>query len=166
MLLFSGCLAGISSYQFGSRTLFPNDIETVYVPVFESNSYRKGLAEELTEAVIKEIEKRTPYKVVGTPNADTTLTGKIVSDNKHLLFESLTGDPRESELNLKVEVTWANSRGDAIRKIPAVPVPNAAVSVSAANNLVPEVGQSVATSQQTAIQRLAQQIVNLMEAPW
>ena len=58
-VMFGGCL-GIGNYQFGSRTLFPNDIETVYVPVFQSNSFRKGLGEQLTEAVIKEIEKRQP----------------------------------------------------------------------------------------------------------
>ena len=32
--------------------------------------------------------------------------------------------------------------------------------------LVPEMGQSSATAQQVAIDRLAEQIVGLMEAPW
>ena len=34
------------------------------------------------------------------------------------------------------------------------------------SNLIPEAGQSVATAQQQAIERLAQQIVGTMEAPW
>jgi hypothetical protein len=38
--------------------------------------------------------------------------------------------------------------------------------VEGTGNLVPEVGQSVATAQQKAICRVAQQIVGLMEKPW
>ena len=90
----AGCL-GLGNYQFGARTLFPEGIETVYVPVFDSSSYRRELGEELTEAVIKEIERRTHYKVVSSPSADTVLTGKITSETKHLLFETLGRSPRD-----------------------------------------------------------------------
>jgi hypothetical protein len=38
--------------------------------------------------------------------------------------------------------------------------------VGGSASLIPELGHSVATAQQQAIQRLAQQIVGLMEAPW
>ncbi len=160
-----GCL-GLGNYQFGARTLFPEGIETVYVPVFDSGSLRRGLGEELTEAVVKEIERRTNYKVVASPAADTVLTGRIVVATKHLIFESLTGDPREMEVNLAVKVSWVDQRGKPVRDIPTVPVPGAAVDISAASSVVPEVGQSIATSHQRAIQRLAEQIVSLMEKPW
>ncbi len=160
----AGCLG--MNYQFGARTLFPEGIETVYVPVFDSSSFRPALGEELTEAVVKEIERRSHYKVVASPSADTILTGKITSDSKHLLFQSMQGDPREMEVGLQVQVSWVDQRGSPIREIPAVPVPSAAVNVSAASSVVPEVGQSIATSHQRAIQRLAEQIVSLMEKPW
>jgi len=162
-LLFSGCLG---NYQFGARTLFPEGIETVYVPVFDSSSYRRDLGEQLTEAVVKEIQQRAHYKVVSSPAADTVLVGKIVGENKKLLFEIPTGDSREMEVNLTVQVSWTDQRGRPICDIPNVPVPGAAVNVSAASDLVPEVGQSGATARQAAIQRLAQQIVSLMEKPW
>jgi len=161
----SGCM-GLGNYQFGARTLFPEGIETVYVPVFDSSSFRRELGEELTEAVVKEIERRTNFKVVSSPMADTVLTGKITGEGKHLLFETLQGDPREMEVNMHVKVSWVDRRGCPVREIPLVPVPTAAVDISAANNLVPEVGQSIATSHQLAIQRLAEQIVSLMEKPW
>lgn len=163
-LSLSGCLG--LNYQIGSRTLFPSNIETVYVPVFDSSSLRRELGEQLTEAVVKEIERRSHLKVVSSPNADTILTGKIVSETKHLLFQSRTGDPREMEVNFSVQVSWVDQRGQSIRDIPAVPIPSSMVTIGAASNLVPEVGQSVATSQQRVIQRLAEQIVSLMETPW
>jgi hypothetical protein len=163
LLLLTGCLG---NYQFGARTLFPENIETVYVPVFDSTSFRRGLGEELTEAVVKEIERRTPYKVVASPAADTVLIGTITSEQKHLLFETTTGDPREVEVNLTVKVSWTYQRGQPVRDLPTVPVPAAAVDISAASDVVPEVGQSIATAHARAIQRLAEQIVSLMEKPW
>ena len=114
----AGCL-GLGNYQFGARTLFPEGIETVYVPVFDSSSFRRGLGEELTEAVIKEIERRSHYKVVSSPSADTILTGKIISETKHLLFQTLQGDPREMEVNLQVKVSWVDQRGSPGPRNPA-----------------------------------------------
>ena len=158
--------AGCAAYQFGNRSLYPVDIQTVHVPVFESSSFRRDLGERLTEAVVKEIELRTPYKVVGDPNADTTLTGRIASDSKHLLFQTRNADPREMEVGLQVQVNWIDRRGNMIRQGSAIPVPGQCVSVTGTTEVVPEVGQSIATAQQQAIQRLAQQIVSLMETPW
>jgi hypothetical protein len=163
LILLGGCLG---NYQFGSRTLFPENIETVYVPIFDSGSFRRELGEELTEAVVKEIERRSHYKVVSTPSADTILIGRITSENKHLLFQTREGDPREMEVNLQVVVSWVDRRGQTIREIPTMPVPGACVNIGAATDVVPEVGQSIATSHQRAIQRLAEQIVSLMEKPW
>jgi|SRR5208282_3346161 len=164
LVSLGGCLS--TNYQFGARTLFPEGIETVYVPVFDSSSYRRELGEELTEEVIKEIEKRSCFKVVSSPAADTVLTGKITAETKHLLFQTLQGDPREMEVNLQVKVSWVDQRGKAVREIPTVPVPQAAVDIGAASDMVAEVGQSVATAHHRAIQRLAEQIVSLMEKPW
>jgi hypothetical protein len=45
-------------------------------------------------------------------------------------------------------------------------LPAEIADVSGSANVVPEVGQSIATAQQQAISRLAQQIVGLMEKPW
>jgi Lipopolysaccharide-assembly len=162
--LACGCVAG--PYHIGNESLFPAGIETVYVPVIESASFRRDLGERLTEAVIKEIERRTPYKVVGDPRADTILTAKIVGETKHLVAQSLTGDPRESEINFQVQVSWLDRRGSPVRDLPKIPLPADCVTVSAASDIVPEVGQSMATAQQRAIQRLAEQIVSLMEVPW
>ena len=164
LVLLAGCLG--NPYQFGNRSLFPAGIETVYVPVFASVSLRRDLGERLTEAVVKEIERRTPFKVVSDPNADSVLIGRIVGENKHLTFEALTGDPRESEIHLQVRISWTDQRGNPLRKCPPVAVPADCVNIDSATTLVPEVGQSVATAQQKSIQRLAEQIVSLMEAPW
>ncbi len=68
--LVSGC-----AYRFGNGTLYPPEIRTVHVPMFDSVSLRRGLGERLTEAVVRDIELKTPFKVVDSVGADSTLTG-------------------------------------------------------------------------------------------
>jgi hypothetical protein len=159
-------LGGCAGYQIGNQTLYPTEIKTVYVPIFQSVSFRRNLGERLTEAVVKEIEKRTPYKVVSDPTADSTLTGRLVQEGKSVLVPDLTGDARDIQVNMKVEVTWIDRRGQMLRMPCAVPVPTEVADVTGTSNVVPEVGQSIAVAQQQAICRLAEQIVGLMEKPW
>lgn len=157
---------GCAAYRFGNRSLYPQDIQTVYVPVFESDSFRMNLAEFLTEAIAKEIELKTPYKVVGSPQADSVLTGKITTDTKRVVIEDPYDYPRETQINMSVEVRWVDRRGAAMGQPLSVPVPQELVGLSNTGMLVPEYGQSVSTAQLQAIQRLATQIVSLMESPW
>ena len=161
-LIFSGC----AGYQIGNQSLYPAEVRTVYVPVFQSNSFRRNLGERLTEAVVKEIEAKTPYKVVGDPNADSVLSGSIVSETKRVLVPSMTGDAREIQVGMRVDVSWLDRNGALLRDPRPIPLPAEIAGVTGTADLVPEVGQSVATAQQQAITRIAQQIVGLMEKPW
>jgi len=161
-LLWGGC----AGYQVGNWSLYPSHIETVHVPMFQSSSFRRNLGERLTEAVIKEIEARTPYKVVSTPDADSTLTGQIVSDTKRVLSENAYDEPRLLEYSLFIQVRWVDRRGEVLRQCPPVALPPELLQVTGRADLVPEFGQSVATSSQQAIERAAQQIVGMMEVPW
>ena len=165
ILLCSGC----AGYRFGNNTLYAPNVRTVYVPVFQTDSYRVtpgiDLGERLTEAVCKEIEKRTPFKVVGDPAADSVLTARVVADTKRMVVKSPTDQSRMVEMNIQVLVTWAD-RGGAVLATGAVPLPAASVDVGQAAVLVPEYGRSVVSTQQEGIVKMAQQIVGLMEEPW
>jgi hypothetical protein len=166
LLLSLLMLAGCAGYQVGTASLYSPGIRTVYVPMFESNSFRRNLGERLTEAVMKEIELKTPYKVVGTPNADSVLTGRITSETKRVVVENRFDDPREAEVRLQVQVRWVDRRGGLIRQSEPIPMGAEVVAVSGSASLFPEVGQSVATAHQQAIQQVAEQIVGMMESPW
>ncbi|HEV3138648.1 MAG TPA: LptE family protein, partial [Pirellulales bacterium] len=159
-------LGGCAGYRFGAASLYPPDIQTVYVPMFESNSFRRNLSEWLTEAVIKEIELKTPYKVVGTPQADSVLIGKLTGDTKRVIVEDAFDQPREVEVGMAVEVRWVNRKGDLLNQSSSVVIPQDLVVLSSSGMLVTEYGQSVSTAQLESIQRLATQIVSLMEMPW
>jgi len=162
--------AGCASYRFGNNTLYASNVRTVYVPMIQSDSFRTtpaiDMGERLTEAVCKEIEKRTPFKVVGSEaGADSVLTARIVADTKRMVVESPTDQSRFVEMNYQTLVTWAD-RGGTVIASGEVPLPAATVDVGQSAALVPEFGRSVVTTQQEAIIKLAQQIVGLMEEPW
>lgn len=166
LLLLSTIASGCAGYRFGTASLYPPDIRTVYVPMFESDSLRRGLSERLTEAVIKEVELKTPYKVVSDPNADSILTGRILNDVKRVIVEDRYDQQRENEITLVAEVSWVDRRGDMIGGRGNLPIPDSLATIIGTGTAVPEFGQSVATGQQQAINRMAEQIVSLMETPW
>src|SRR3954467_2368839 len=89
LVIFSGC----AGYQIGNRALYRPDIRTVHVPVIQSDSYRRYLGERLTEAIVKEIELRTPYKVVGADAADSVLSVRLVSDSKRVIANNRFSEP-------------------------------------------------------------------------
>jgi hypothetical protein len=160
---FGGC----AGWQLGSRSLYRQDIRTVYVPPVDSASFRRNLGERLTEAIVREIEQKSSFKVVADPNADSTLRCAIITESKTVISETRFDDPRDLDANFFVQVSWTDRRGDLIGGQPtSVPLPPVAVNVGESANFVPEGGQSLATAQQEAFQRIAQQIVGMMEAPW
>jgi hypothetical protein len=120
----------------------------------------------LTEAVQKEIERRTPYKVVGSPDADSVLTGRIMAETKGASVRAPTDEPREVQTYFTVQVSWMDRNGTELQTMQPIPLPTSFVQAFNNGNFYPEVGQSISTAQQDSINALARQIVGLMEAPW
>ena len=165
--LFALCFSsGCASYRFGNQSLHRPDIRTVYVPMIESDSLRRNLGERLTEAVVKEIELNTPYKIVASPDADSTLQCRLLNDRKKMLALTRTGEPRDVELDFQVQINWSGRRGEPLIQRSQIPLPSALYSVGQDVSYVPEAGQSAATAQQEAIQRLAKQIREQLETAW
>jgi len=160
-------LSGCKVYQFGSRSLYRSDIRTVHVPMIQSDSFRRYLGERLTEAVVKQIESRTPYKVVGaTAEADSELVCRLVSDTKRVTTETRTDEPRLVDLALLVQMEWTDRQRQTLLQRNEVPLPSELLQIGDNGLMVAEVGQSISTAQQKAIERVATQIVDQMEMAW
>lgn len=159
-------LPGCAAYRIGNGTLYAPDVTTVFVPMVESDSFRRDLGERLTEAIVKEIELKTPFKVVSDPvAADSVLAARLVSDTKRVIVENQNDDPRVVELALYCNVSWHNRRREPLAMPTAIPLPPE-LGITQTAPMLAEAGQSVASQQQQAIQRLAEQIVATMEEPW
>lgn len=157
------CLPGCG-YTVGGA--YDPSIRSVHVPTFTTESYRRGLEIQLTDAVQKQIQNRSHFRLVHEPDADTRLTGRIARVGKTVLGESKFDDPRELQLRFEVVVTWEDLRSGRILAEQRVPIAPEAVRLVSESSFAPEVGQSLATGTQEAIDRMARQIVELMETGW
>ncbi|MCL2710685.1 MAG: LPS assembly lipoprotein LptE [Planctomycetaceae bacterium] len=163
-LILSGCAS--LGYQVGSQSLFGPDVRTVYVPMVEADPTRRHLAERLTEAIAKQIEARSPYKVIGRPNADSVLECRILEKSQRVSLVDEFNDPRQKTGDLVLQVRWRDRRSQDIRQFD-VPVWNEGTTqVTASDAMVAEFGHSLLTSEQRQIDRIAAQIVGMMESPW
>jgi hypothetical protein len=182
---------------YTTRPNYDPSIHTVYVPIFKNKTIWRGLEFELTKAVVREIESKTPFKVESDcSKADTELIGTVVQFNKNILNVNQLNEVREVETVLGVEVIWRDRRTGEILSNPRPPgavspvtppiVPLGGYSgpppapppvppldpsvkpvlIQSTAGFVPEIGQSITTAQQQNVNRLAVQIVSMMEKPW
>lgn len=165
-LLLVFMASGCAGYQLGTGTLHRPEIRTVHVPVFESDSFRRFLGERLTEVVIKEIELQTPYKVVGSPDADSVLVGRIVDERKRVVGETKNDDARFIGTDMIVTINWYDRRGEALMPESGFALAPLTFFTASSGDFVPEAGQSLATAHQETIERLARQIVQQIEVRW
>jgi hypothetical protein len=193
-----GCQSGghFSVLGYTTRPNYDEGIRTVYVPIFENQTFYRHLEWWLTQAVVREIETKTPYKVISDRcRADTELTGSIVAVTKNILNRNQLNEIREGEQVLTVGIVWKDLRtGEVLSMprrtpsvyptpgIPALDIPDLGgvqpppgpaaghdappVIVTGIGTYIPELGESTTTGFQEAINRLAVQIVSQMEKPW
>lgn len=164
--LMLAAVGGCSSYQFGSRSLYRGDVRTVYVPVVRNQTFRHDLGPRLTEAVVRLIEMRTPYKVTGDPAADSTLQISITGETKSVLTESASDDPRALDAVLVAQVTWNDRQGTPLLQNHVILDDNLGTNLLQGSRFVPEAGQSLQTAMQDTIDDLADRIVSQMEMRW
>lgn len=165
-LFATSMAAGCASYRFGSATLFQPGIRTVHVPIARNETFRPDLGVRLSEALVRAIESRTPYKVTGDPNADSTLTCRVINESKRVLTETDTDDPRALDAAVSVRATWIGRGGELLMQNSVVPSGNLEIVFSQDARFVPEAGQSIDSATQEAIEELAQRIVSQMETRW
>jgi hypothetical protein len=140
-------------------------ITSIEIPTFENDTYRRGLEQMLTEAVHREVAKRTTMRIVRGPGAQTKLTGRIVDAQKSVLGETMFNDPRELQLSLIVEVKWEDTRTGQVFE-DGIPIDAESVALFSQADFAPEVGHSMATATNEAVTRTARRIVDLMELAW
>ncbi len=147
----------------GYRTteLFPETYRTVSVPIFENRTFYRGVETDLAEAMVKEIEQRTPYKVVATAAADTSLTGTIVSVRQQSLSKTASaGFVEEQEVTVIIDFEWKDLRtGEVI--VSRKGFENAGRAAAAS-----PVGEPFSVAQHGVVQRLARDVVSTLRGEW
>ena len=154
LVLLAACGCGYSS-----DGLYRKNIRTVYVEMFHSKEFRRGIEFQLTEALRKQIDRMTPYKNAPREKADTILSGEILEWREATLgHDMITALPRETAATMSVRYRWQDMRTGKL----LVDQPRAVTTVQ----YVRPVGETVYNARDDAVNRMARRIVASMETPW
>lgn len=164
-LLAASLITGCAGYQIGNQSLYTANIQTIYVPMVKAPSLGPHMSERITEAVAKELELRTPYKLVQDNYADAILNIEIIDYKQGINFKDKWGGPRQNNLEMKAKVELVNRRSLTPECACEFSLDQQGI-VLGHGSMIPVAGQSSATEQQEAIDRLARSIVNSLENPW
>ncbi len=146
---------------YSTQSLYPEQYRTVALPVFENRTFERGVEADLTEALGKTIEQRTPYRLARSASADTDLTGIITSVERRRLSRTAdAGFPQEIEVSVRIDFEWRDRRTSAViaerrgleqvgRYVPARTTDGAA-------------GEPFSVAQHAAVARLADDVVAAM----
>lgn len=160
-MLAVGCDGNGRVLGYTSGELYPEDVRTVAVEIFESRPFDQGVEFDLTEAVVKEIELRTPYKVVARSGADTALDATITDVDRRLLSRTPeAGIPQEVQVTVTLSFEWKDLRsGQVLRK---------RSRLSGTGEFIPTrgVGEFYEHAQHEAVAEIARDIVSVMRRDW
>ncbi len=158
MLGLCGCgEGGLSGYS--NSWMYPEEVTSVYVEMFDAGGFRRGHEFALTEAVCKRIESQTPYKIISDrAQADSILSGTVTTTSGVLAGERYTGGALEREAAVQVRVTWKNLKTGRLM------LDNQSVFASASYS--EQMDQTFDYAANAAVGKAAQRVVELMERPW
>ncbi len=151
----------LTACGYSNQGLYPSAYRSVAVPIWENRTFHRGMEDDLTEALIKQLEQRTPYKRVASGAADTSLTGSIINVDQKQLSRTSTGSiPQELELIVTVDFEWRDLRTGEVIK--------ARRGFTAAGRYRPArpVGEPIDYARREAVNELAEQIVSTLRDDW
>jgi hypothetical protein len=164
IIFFGSIVAALAGFcgcaGYSNESLFPKEVGSVYVEMFDNQTFWRGVEYELTDAIAKRIEAETPYKIISSRDrADSVISGQIVSINQlWVSTERETGQPLEKEVELQATVNWKNLKTGELL------IDNKSVSASASYSEWQEQGFRYGST--LAANNLARRIVELMEKEW
>jgi outer membrane lipopolysaccharide assembly protein LptE/RlpB len=106
-MIFALLLSGCGYHTAGSATHIPASVRTIAVPVFATHSQAYHSEMALTQAVVRELDTRTRYRVLtsNSTDADAVLSGTILTQTSvPLTYDSTSGETSSYLVTLTVKV--------------------------------------------------------------
>ena len=155
-------LTTASGCGYSQQEIYPDHVQTVAIPLFENRTFYQGVEFDLTEALVKEIELRTPYKVISNENAaDTRLAGTVRAIEQAQLRRRRPGGlPQEMEVTVTVDFEW--------RDLQTQDILAGAPGLAEVGTYLPSdpVSEPFEIAQHDAVEKLAAAIVSRLQSDW
>lgn len=143
---------------YSSKSLLRSNVRSVYIPIFDNNTFRRGYEFDLTRAVRDQILLRTRLHVVDKDEADSVLFGKITSFEENVLIENSNDNIVESRASVGIDIRWVDRRtGRAIIERKNIRRPAEFIVLR---------NETLTSSRTEAFVSVARGIVDAMEEDW
>jgi len=159
VLVGGGLILGASGCGYSTSKPFRTDIQTVHVNMFHSKEFRRELEFRLTEALVKRIERDTPWRVESAERADAVISGEILAVENRTFGDDFHLDlPREIGSMLVVRFRMQDMRtGEMLLERPRFVYQT---------SYIPPAGETFSDGMTRAVDGMAGQIVEAMETGW
>lgn len=155
LLLLLAAAAPACGYSLGPAAPLAG-AATVEIPVFDNRTYRRGVETDLARQVAAALASRSRIRLVDS-GGDLVVEGAIVAIQEMLLSESEGQNIRESAVLVTAEVVVRDGRtGEPVVKLRRI---------TERESFVPGIGESLRSARIEALKRLAEDVVDLLEAP-
>jgi outer membrane lipopolysaccharide assembly protein LptE/RlpB len=107
-------LAGCGYHTAGAATHIPASVRTLAVPVFATHAQAYHTEMALTQAVVRELNTRTRYRILtsDSPDADAVLRGTVLTQTSvPLTYDSTSGETSSYLVTITVKVVLSARDG-------------------------------------------------------
>ena len=147
-VLVSGC-------GYTQKSLFSHKINTIYISVFENNTFVRGIEFDIAKAVKDEIMSRTSLRIVQKDSADVIMTGEIGGSAQAALSQS-RDNIVESSVSISASVTLLDTRTGR----------SMGGGAGGGASFIVDRGENVQSATEEAIANLARVLVDNLEEEW
>ena len=147
-VLVSGC-------GYSQKSLIDRKINTIYISIFENNTFVRGIEFDIAKAVKDEIMSRTSLRIVQKDSADVIMTGKIGGSAQAALSQS-RDNIVESSVSISASVTLLDTRTGR----------SMGGGASGRVSFIVDRGANVQSATEEAIANLARVLVDNLEEEW
>ena len=120
LLLAAIALPSCGYHVAGKASQLPESVHTIAVPTFENKSQTYRIEARLTEAVVREFNTRTKYRIVSdSGGADATMRGSVLGTQiEPLTYDSRTGRASSGVVTIRISVTLTDGKGTVLFRNP------------------------------------------------
>ena len=158
--LLAACVSNPrDGYAFA--TTYDTEISTIHISGFGNDTFHRDLEFLLTDALVKEVQRSTPWRVTSAEYAQTTLSGTIVEARMTPLSTARTsGLVQELAVILTIDYEWKDNRTGEVLV--------ARRSFTASEPFIPSlgVGDRIEAGQNAVIDELSREVVDSLRSGW
>ena len=157
--LLAFCAGGCGYRLVGPQGLYRSDVRTVAVPTVGNETFYRADTERLTDALVKAVQAKTPYRVAPAAVADSQLEVTITNVQRRTTArDRITAVPEEQLYVVRVDLTWKDLRsGKTLTRI---------TDLEQTTTQYQTLGEGIFIASQQAAEELAGGIVEELGGTW